>query len=56
MGTKTGIFEMIIKLFKSDIQQLKKKIAEFLHFNNPLHMSTVLLLKLFYYSVKKLLF
>ena len=23
MGIKTGIFEMIIKLFKSDIQQLK---------------------------------
>ena len=24
MGIKTGIFEMVIKLFKSDIQQLKK--------------------------------
>ena len=42
MGIKTGIFEMNIKQFKSDIQQLKT-IAEFLHLNNTLHTSTVII-------------
>ena len=43
MGIKTGIFEMIIKLFKSDN---KKSIAEFLHFNNTLLISTVIIVKI----------
>ena len=36
---------MIIQLFKSDIQQFKT-IAEFLHFNNTLHISIVIITKI----------
>ena len=55
MGIKTGIFEMFIKLFKSDIQQLKNNNLSFyistIYFTYP----QLLLQKLFYCLVKKLL-
>ena len=39
MGIKTGIFEMIIKLFKSDIQQLKNNSWDFTfqQYNSHIH-------------------
>ena len=39
MGIKTGIFEMIIKLFKFDIQQLKNdsRVFTFLQYTSHIH-------------------
>ena len=39
MGIKTGIFEMIIKLYKSDIQQLKNnsRVFTFQQYTSHIH-------------------